>query len=99
MTMQNELKRIRDASNVAMTTLILQTGLKKEDILASEDAEQEVDLAIFFILQDFYRRTRELEVDSNLLFYTDWLDSLNIGDTVIVREQTQGTTDTYIYDL
>lgn len=99
MIIQNKLKRIRESSNVTVATLSLQTGLKKEHILASEDAEKELDLAICFILQDFYRRTRGLEIESELLGYKNWLDSLNVEDVVIVREQTQGTTDTYIYSL
>lgn len=70
MTIQNELKRIREASNVTMANLNLQTGLKKEHILDSEDTQKEMDLAVFFILQDFYRRTRNLEIVSSLS-YTD----------------------------
>lgn len=97
MTGQNELKRIRNASNTALTTISVQTGLKKEHIIASEDIEEEFDLAVFFILQDFYRRTQNIEMTTSIPAYSDWLASLKVGDRVIIREQTVGTTDTYIY--
>lgn len=66
MTGQNELKRIRNASNTALATISLQTGLKKEHIIASEDKEEEFDLAVFFILQDFYRRTQNIEMTTSI---------------------------------
>lgn len=46
MIIQNELKRMREASNITMANLNLQTGLKNEHILNSEDTEKELDLAV-----------------------------------------------------
>ncbi len=97
MTPQNYLKNLREDSNISITSLALQTGLKKEIIKDSENPEKKLDIFVFFILEAFFNPIQNKDTPENLPLYSSWLASLKEGDAVILEENTIGTTNNFVY--
>ncbi|OTN83651.1 hypothetical protein A5819_003820 [Enterococcus sp. 7E2_DIV0204] len=89
------LKDTREHLNLSIASVALQTGLSKRVITRNEQPNQVQDKAVMIILTEYYKRVGNISEASSK--YDKWLSSLTIGDKILLKEETIGTTDSFCY--
>lgn len=97
---QAYLKEQRRRLNLSITAVALQTSLKESLINECEDQTKKLDPAAYFILEDHYQQQLKSQVvPQECPSYKKWLDSLKVGDQVLLKERTIGIADSFKYRL
>lgn len=94
------LKEQREKLKLSITAVALQTSLKESLINECEDQTKKLDPAAYFILEDHYQQQlKDQVVPQEYPSYKNWLNSLKVGDQVLLKERTIGIADSFKYRL
>lgn len=97
---QSYLKEQREKLKLSITAVALQTSLKESLIHECEDQTKKLDPAAYFILEDHYQQQLKSQVvPQEYPSYKNWLNSLQVGDQVLLKERTIGIADSFKYRL
>lgn len=97
---QSYLKEQREKLKLSITAVALQTSLKESLIHECEDQTKKLDPAAYFILEDHYQQQLKSQVvPQEGPSYKNWLNSLQVGDQVLLKERTIGIADSFKYRL
>ena len=97
---QSYLKEQREKLKLSITAVALQTSLNESLINECEDQTKKLDRAAYFILEDHYQQQLKSQVvPQECPSYKNWLNSLQVGDQVLLKERTIGIADSFKYRL